>query len=398
MYKAFYNLKRNPFEITPDPSFLFATKKHNEALASLYYGVKRRKGFVVLTGEVGTGKTLLVRCLLQILSIANVSYAYVFNPRLNSQEFLQYIAGDFGLPTAGKSKSELLLEISTYVIGRHKRSGATTVLVVDEAHHLSADLLEEIRLLTNLETPEHKLLQILLVGQPELDYKLDSVELRQLKQRIALRAHLMPLNLEETEGYVQRRLKQAGHANPAALFPRETITELRRVSRGFPRLINTVCENALIQGYAWQAKVITPEIIEEIAADFRLQVEHTNGETGPPNDHADDIQQAATTLLNLYHQLRGGRESSADPVVTPAHMRQDRIDQARKPRKIVAQDSRAVPKLSLLHRTDDRLVGGDLSRAVDPAVPADAAVPSRDLDISQTLDDAISHLGKKEIQ
>src|SRR5580692_7195572 len=168
MYKAFYNLKRNPFEITPDPSFLFPTKRHNEALAALYYGVRRHKGFVVLTGEVGTGKTLLLRCLLQSLKqSADVKYAYVFNGRLSPVEFLQYIAGDLGLPAAGKNKSELLLQLATYVIGRSQKQ-LTTVLVVDEAHHLSTDILEEIRLLTNLETADQKLLQILLVGQPEL--------------------------------------------------------------------------------------------------------------------------------------------------------------------------------------------------------------------------------------
>src|SRR5215471_8547539 len=209
MYKRFYNLQKNPFEITPDPNFLFFTKKHNEALAALYYGVKRRKGFVVLTGEVGTGKTLLVRCLLQLFSRANVANAYVFNPCLTPMEFLQYVAGDFRIPTAGRSKSELLLDLCTFVIGRHKQ-GLATVLVVDEAHHLSVEVLEEIRLLTNLETPEEKLLQILLVGQPELDEKLDSRNLRQLKQRIAVRAQLGCLELAETRGYIYRRLQVAG--------------------------------------------------------------------------------------------------------------------------------------------------------------------------------------------
>ena len=209
MYKSFFNLKRNPFEITPDPSFLFPTRRHNEALAALYYGVRRHKGFVVMTGEVGTGKTLLVRCLLQLLNRKDVAYAYVFNSRLSPVEFLQYIAGDLGLNVAGKNKSELLLELSNYLITRYQQK-LTTVLVVDEAHHLEVDVLEEIRLLTNLETAERKLLQILLVGQPELDLKLDSVELRQLKQRIALRSQLEPLSLEETTGYIQRRLQLAG--------------------------------------------------------------------------------------------------------------------------------------------------------------------------------------------
>src|SRR5208337_808995 len=164
MYKAFYNLKRNPFEITPDPSFLFPTGRHNEALAALYYGVRRHKGFVVLTGEVGTGKTLLLRCLLQLLRRNNdVAYAYIFNNRLSPVEFLQYIASDFGLPASGRNKSEILFDLGNYVIGRGSKK-LTTVLVVDEAHHLSADILEEIRLLTNLETTQEKLLQVLLVG------------------------------------------------------------------------------------------------------------------------------------------------------------------------------------------------------------------------------------------
>jgi general secretion pathway protein A len=311
MYKHFYNLQKNPFEITPDPSFLFSTKKHNEALASLYYGVKRRKGFVVMTGEVGTGKTLLVRCLLQILSRANVAYAYIFNPRLSPTEFLQYIAGDFGLSPSGKSKSELLLEISSFLIERYKR-GSVTVLVVDEAHHLSEDVLEEIRLLTNLETPEQKLLQILLVGQPELDAKLDSTSLRQLKQRIALRCTLSALVLDETEGYVYRRLQLAGHTSPAELFPKSTILELHRKSHGFPRVVNTLCENALIQGYARQSRSIDPEIISEIADEFRLNVEHHFKPEQAANIHGHEVEEAAKTLLDLYTYLRGAQESRAD--------------------------------------------------------------------------------------
>ncbi|MGC2446095.1 MAG: AAA family ATPase [Candidatus Sulfotelmatobacter sp.] len=312
MYKKFYNLQRNPFDITPDPSFLFPTKKHNEALAALYYGVKRRKGFVVLTGEVGTGKTVLVRCLLNILSRANVAFAYVFNPLLGATEFLQYIAGDLGLPTSGKNKTDLLLELSSYAIARH-RKGMTTVLVVDEAHHLSTELLEEIRLLTNLETGEAKLLQILLVGQPELDESLDSVDLRQLKQRIGLRSHLGSLDLEETCGYVYRRLQIAGNTNPAEIFPMETIVELHTQSRGYPRLINTLCENALIHGYASQTRSISPEVIDEIAVDFRLNVVRPpKAEREKTADASTDVARAARTLLDLYEHLKNGQGSRTD--------------------------------------------------------------------------------------
>jgi len=305
MYKAFYNLKRNPFEITPDPSFLFPTKRHNEALAALYYGVRRHKGFVVLTGEVGTGKTLLLRCLLQLLKRSNdVAYAYVFNGRLSPVEFLQYVVGDLGLPASNKNKGELLLELAGYVIARSQKN-LTTVLVVDEAHHLSADILEEIRLLTNLETTQEKMLQILLVGQPELDDKLDSNELRQLKQRIAFRSQLAPLDLHETKGYIERRLQLAGAtSNVVTLFPQETIAAVHRHSRGIPRLINTVCENSLIAAYAKQARNVTPDIIEDIAVDLRLGVTRESKPEKTSSMDDLDVRKAAKTLLELYAYLQ----------------------------------------------------------------------------------------------
>src|ERR1700733_3058494 len=231
MYKTYFNLKRNPFDLTPDPACFVPTKRHNEALATLYYGVRRHKGFVVVTGEVGTGKTLLLRCLLRLLKESkDIAYAYLFNSRLSSTEFLQYILSDFGLPASGKNKSELLLDLGQFLVTRGSK-GLTTVLIVDEAHHLSEDLLEEVRLLSNLETTDDKLLQIVLVGQPELDQKLDSIGLRQLKQRIALRAQLGPLDWDETKGYIERRLKVAGTTPEAsALFPEQSIMAVYRHS------------------------------------------------------------------------------------------------------------------------------------------------------------------------
>ena len=304
MYKTFFNLTRNPFELTPDPAFLFSTKRHNEALAALYYGVRRHKGFVVLTGEVGTGKTLLLRCLLQLFKQStDVAYAYVFNGRLAPTEFLQYIVRDFGLPTAGKNKSELLFDLGRFVISRGSKK-LTTVLIVDEAHHLAADILEEIRLLTNLETTTDKLLQILLVGQPELDQKLDSVGLRQLKQRIALRAHLGPLDANETMGYIDRRLQVAGaNSHASTMFPAQTVAAVYRHSRGFPRLINTICENALVTAYAKQMRGVTPEIIHGIAQDFRLDVvQLPDADANREVDEAD-VRRAAKILLDFYAAL-----------------------------------------------------------------------------------------------
>jgi len=202
MYKEFFALKHNPFDLTPDPTCFVPTKRHNEALAALYYGIRQHKGFVVVTGEVGTGKTLLLRCLLGLLRESeDVAYAYLFNGRLSGTEFLQYILADFKLPVSNKGKYELLIDLGHFLLKRGERR-MTTILIVDEAHHLSAEILEEVRLLSNLETTNDKLLQIVLVGQPELDEKLDSAELRQLKQRIAVRTQLAPLDAEETKGYI----------------------------------------------------------------------------------------------------------------------------------------------------------------------------------------------------
>ena len=227
----------------------------------------------MVTGEVGTGKTLLLRCLLRLLTQSDdVAYAYLFNNRLSPKEFLQYILSDFGLSASGKNKAELLLELSQFLIQRGSKK-LTTVLIVDEAHHLSAEILEEVRLLTNLESAESKLLQIVLVGQPELELKLDSVGLRQLKQRIALRARLDSLDGNETKGYIERRLQIAGTGSQVGiLFPEETIAAVHCHSRGFPRLINTICENALITAYARQTQSVTPEIIGDVANEFRLAV------------------------------------------------------------------------------------------------------------------------------
>jgi type II secretory pathway predicted ATPase ExeA len=309
MYKSFYKLQRNPFEITPDPSCLFPTTRHNEALASLYYGVTAHRGFVVLTGEVGTGKTLILRSLLGLLQRRDVAFALIFNPTLSPLEFMRYILGDFGLPVAGKAKDELIHVLNDFLVQRHQR-GLTTILVVDEAHHLSPEILEEIRLLTNLETSQQKLLQIVLAGQPELDQKLDSYELRQLKQRIALRCHLDALSLDETVKYIGRRLQISGAPVVGQIFPEAAIEAVFRYSRGIPRLINTICENALLAGYAKQAATITPEIIDGVARDLRVgvvSVESRNNDGAQVSQEKEkeqnDLLLAVRKLLEVHDRM-----------------------------------------------------------------------------------------------
>jgi general secretion pathway protein A len=307
MYKNFYKLQRNPFEITPDPSFLFPTARHNEALASLYYGVTAHRGFVVLTGEVGTGKTLILRSLLELLQRRNVAFALIFNPSLSPLEFMRYIAGDFGLPVAGKAKDELIHVLNDFLLQRHQK-GLTSLLVVDEAHHLSPEVLEEIRLLTNLETSQQKLLQIVLAGQPELDQKLDSHELRQLKQRIALRCHLDALSLKEATEYMGRRLQVSGAPATVEIFSEPAVEAVFRHSRGIPRLVNTICENALLAGYAKQAATITPEIIDDVARDLRLGVSTVE----PKNSDAKNHEPKNHGLKNDDPKSNGGAQPSKE--------------------------------------------------------------------------------------
>jgi type II secretory pathway predicted ATPase ExeA len=275
MYKAFFQFERRPFEINPDPAFLYSTGPHREALAGLYYGIKAAKGFLALSGEVGTGKTLVVQCLRELLAKDGVACPVVFNPRLSSHQFLSFVAGVLGLSPSPSEKGDLCLELSRFLVERH-RLGLTTVLVVEEAQLLSADVLEEIRLLTNLETPQVKLLQIVLVGQPELTATLDSPALRQLKQRITLWFRLRLLSDQETSHYVQRRLEVAGAKN-GQIFTPLAIERVYRYSQGTPRLINTLCDNALMSAFALCETHVTPERIDEAALDLGLKRVNGNG-------------------------------------------------------------------------------------------------------------------------
>jgi general secretion pathway protein A len=302
MYKQFFGLTKNPFEISPDPFFYHATPRHNEALANLHYGVGRRKGFIVITGEVGTGKTLLVRCLLAELRKNNIAFGYVFNPLLSTTEFFQYIMADLGLQYSGRSKTEMLLDLNRFLIQRHAR-GLITALVVDEAQALRPELLEEIRLLTNLETSQQKLLQIVLMGQPELEGVLDSPGLRQLKQRVSLRCQLLPLDEEQTRGYVLSRLERAGAQPEPPIFEPEALAKVSEYSRGIPRIINNLCENAMVNAFAREQRTVTADMITEVAADFRLTGSIATPEE--PVGTAEAQQQNNESLLrSLFRVLR----------------------------------------------------------------------------------------------
>ncbi|MDQ2774364.1 MAG: AAA family ATPase [Acidobacteriota bacterium] len=269
MYKAYFGLSENPFNLSPDPQFLYRSPQHEEALANLIYGVRSRKGFIVLSGEVGTGKTTMLECLRDYLDSQRVEFAFVFNSRLTPDQFFEMMAYDFDLQCDRKSKTSVLFALNTLLIEQAER-GRTCVLIVDEAHNLEWDVLEEIRLLGNLENRQGKLLQIILAGQQELDRKLDAPNLRQLKQRIVLRCTLNSLNPDETSAYVESRLERAGMPKQRVFSP-EILEEIHKRSRGIPRLINLLCDNLLVTCFAMETRAATLQMLEEVSQDLRLE-------------------------------------------------------------------------------------------------------------------------------
>src|SRR5262245_33482380 len=266
MYAQFYGLSESAFALTPDPRYLFLSEPHKEALASATYGVQERKGFVLILGEVGTGKTTLIRHLLGRFG-PNIKTVFVFNPAVSFLELLQIILRDLELPCPSLRRVEMVDTLNEFLL-REAAAGRYVVLIIDEAQHLSPTVLEEVRLLSNLETARGKLLQILLVGQPELGEKLGRPELRQLRQRIGLVAELQPLSYDDTVQYISHRLEVAGRTG-GSVFSRRALRAIHRASGGIPRLVNVICDKALVLGYGAGAAVIKSRIIREVLKDWK---------------------------------------------------------------------------------------------------------------------------------
>lgn len=266
MYEAYFGVSRNPFMLSPDPSFLYLTDSHREAYAGLMYALTARKGFVVLTGEVGTGKTTLLHAMLK--GAPQCHFSLVLNPSLTPSEFLEFVMHDFGIDLRKATNKAQRLVAFYQFLTESLRQGRTPVLVVDEAHCLDAMLLEEIRLLTNFENSVAKLLQIVLVGQSELDETLDRKDLRQLKQRIAVRLSVDPLRPSDVEQYVSHRWRIAGGRKSP--FTEGALARLSETTGGIPRLVNTVCDNALLVAFASDATLVTELHVNEAAADLHL--------------------------------------------------------------------------------------------------------------------------------
>jgi general secretion pathway protein A len=265
VYTTYYQLREKPFALSPDPRFLFLSVSHREALAHVLYGIEQGEGFIAVTGEVGTGKTTLCRTLLERLG-SETEVAFIFNPTLSGDELLRAITSEFGLPEAGRTRAEISHQLNRFLLEMKRRSHRV-VLVVDEAQNLSTETLEEVRLLSNLETSTSKLIQIVLFGQPELDDKLDSPELRQLRQRISVRWRLTPLSDVEASDYIRHRVRIAAGMD-RDLFTPNALREIRRRARGVPRIVNLLADRSLLAGYAEGAQRVDRNHVDQAAREI----------------------------------------------------------------------------------------------------------------------------------
>jgi len=313
MYRHFFGLRDSPFNVNPDPRYLYLTREIEESLASLLYGIQTRKGFITLTGEVGTGKTTLVNRLLEWLHQRQTKTAFIFNSRMNTSHLFDFILAEFDIACESRTKSQQLMRLNHWLLERF-RAGETAVLIIDEAQNLTYPVLEEIRLLTNLETATEKLLQIVLSGQPELEEKLKLPQLRQLRQRITLRCKTSLLTREQTHEYIAERLRIAG-ANGEPIFNPETMDLVHTYAHGIPRVVNLLCEHALINAYVEQQRHVQPAIVEEVAREFELdEIEPIS----PPSSRSidADIHSTEAFLQHFGEALSRFRMSTPAPAPT----------------------------------------------------------------------------------
>jgi general secretion pathway protein A len=314
MYERFYGLRERPFDLTPNPRFLYLTGGHREALGNLQYGIVGRKGITLLIGEAGTGKTTLIRAAIEAVAGPSVRCVYVSNPVLTRDEFYEFLARKFELSAeAARSKARFLDELEADLLERH-RAGVLTALVIDEAQSLPHELLEEVRLLANLETETDKLLPVVLAGQPELAVRLEHEQLRQLKQRVALRCDLAPLDHRETASYISGRIAIAG-GEASKVFTREAVQVVYERSGGIPRTISVICDNALLGGFAAGIKPVGPPVVLEVCRDFRL-----------PQYRTAEMQGAGAAAADAP---ANGRQPQVPNVVMPAAPEGARADEAK---------------------------------------------------------------------
>jgi general secretion pathway protein A len=314
MYQRFFGLREDPFNVNPDPRYLFATQRVRESLAGLIHGIRSRKGFILLTGEVGTGKTTLLNQLADWLHGEQVATACIFNSLLTPNHMLDLIVEDLGIPCESREKSQILMRLNNSLLEQY-RAGRTAVVIIDDAENLSCEVLEEIRLLTNLETSTEKLLQVVLCGHPELEEKLKLPHMRQLRQRITLRCYTSPLTLKETFGYVGERLRIAG-AKGQPVFSNEAIELVHRYSHGVPRLINLLCEHSMIGAYVDHLRPVPARLVEEVVGEFQLD-ELDSTSPRPSQGHAENAQSIQAFIDNLRDHVALFDQNFLNPNLSP---------------------------------------------------------------------------------
>jgi general secretion pathway protein A len=323
MYESFFKLRIKPFDLLPDPRFIYLSKSHKKALTYLDYGIRERSGFILLTGEVGSGKTTLIRDLLE-KHYEHVVLSKIFNTRVNSEQLLAMINDDFGLAVQGKDKVTLIRDLNGFLIDQYA-GGNQPILIIDEAQNLSPDLLEEVRMLSNLEASNSKLLQIILVGQPELRTILAAPELRQLRQRININCHLQALSRAEIELYIARRLEVAGNST-AVHFSPESLDVIFRYSRGIPRLINIICDFLMLSAFAEETTELTIEMIHDVIGDLDFENYYWMASADGQNTAQDNGLSSATVnsmpvseLHSILADISRRIESIEQNITDPQH-------------------------------------------------------------------------------
>jgi len=308
MYERFFGFSERPFELTANPRYLFLTERYREALGTLTYGLSSRKGILVMTGEAGTGKTTMLTVAMAGVQ-PNQLVAYLSNPTLSRTEFIEFMTAQLGLPDEVAESKTKFLRAVTKLLEDRAAAGNVTALVIDEAHSLPNELLEEVRLLANIEKPDQKLLTVILVGQPELAARLNDPSLRQLKQRVALRCELVPLTLRESAAYIAKRISLAG-GDSAQVFTREAVLAIYEYSGGIPRTINVICDNALVSAFARDESLVSQQVVSEVARDFDLQPQVRLGEHGA--DSGSHTPAAPASSAGLMRTHSGEVRAAAD--------------------------------------------------------------------------------------
>jgi general secretion pathway protein A len=314
MYETFFKFKVKPFDLVPNPDFLFLSRSHKKAKVYLDYGIRERAGFILITGEIGSGKTTLVRDLIKNLN-GKATLSNVFNTKVTSEQLIAMINEDFGLDVENKDKITLLRELNDFLIDQYTNN-RQPILIVDEAQNLSAELLEEVRMLSNLETHRSKLLQIILVGQPELTRTLAGAELRQLRQRINIRCHISPLTRNEMAEYILHRLKVAGNSD-AISFSSETLNIVHGFSRGIPRLVNIICDFLLLSAFVEGTRELSPELAKEVIGELEMEHKYWQDELFEKRDFGDEkaakcINELISRISRLEEEFSASQISRGD--------------------------------------------------------------------------------------